>query len=284
MSLNDRQPAVQSKRLPSCLPFTDDTCHFIAHIEQQNLQEDTKPKNISGNTGYSREENYAGLGKKQINNFLKYKLLYKGQHPPRKPEVIEMASFQSTNFSYDPNMEEFICLAQHPMVYLKTRYYKAARGYFSKRRFYEYAYCSTHPLKPKCTEAKGNCRIQVGFELQRYRQQAKEDLLSEQALLYTRNGIQTQAVFGDIKHNLGFRGYSLTGLKKNWRLNVVFLLLTKYANWQPHDCQFFHPLSILSRLQLYFWITHTIIPTNSSSTRKLPCIDFQITKQMGNSQ
>ncbi len=40
--------------------------------------------------------------------------------------------------------------------------------------------CSTCLLKPKCTQAKGNRQMQVGFELRRYRQQAKDNLLSEQ--------------------------------------------------------------------------------------------------------
>ena len=68
--------------------------------------------------------------------------------------------------------------------------------------------------KPKCTQTKGNRRIQVSFELRRYRQQAKENLLSEQGIaLRQLCNTQPETVFGDIKHNMDFRGFMLRGLK-----------------------------------------------------------------------
>jgi hypothetical protein len=68
------------------------------------------------------------------------------------------------------------------MTYLETKPYKTSAGYLSERRFYECAQCAACPLKSKCTKAKGNRRIQVSFELQRFRQQARENLLSEQGI------------------------------------------------------------------------------------------------------
>jgi transposase len=192
-----------------------DTSCFITHMEQQNFSGDRQPKNISGDAGYGSEENYAWLEKKEIGNFLKYNTFYKEQHPPRKAELIEKARFQSAHFPYDPANDEFTCPAQHPMSYLETKPYKTSTGYLSKRRFYECVHCATCPLKPKCTKAKGNRRIQVSFELQRYRQQAKENLLSAQGIaLRKKRTTEPETVFGDIKHNRGFRRFSLRGLKK----------------------------------------------------------------------
>ena len=192
-----------------------DTSCFITHMEQQNFSEDRQPKNISGDAGYGSEENYAWLEKKGIGNFLKYNTFYKEQHPPRKAELIEKARFQSAHFPYDPAKDEFICPAQHPMSYLETKPYKTSTGYLSKRRFYECVHCATCPLKPNCTQAKGNRRIQVSFELQRYRQQAKENLLSAPGIaLRKKRATEPETVFGDIKHNRGFRRFSLRELKK----------------------------------------------------------------------
>jgi len=101
------------------------------------------------------------------------------------------------------------------MTYLETKPYKTSVGYLSERRFYECAQCAACPLKSKCTKAKGNRRIQISFELQRFRQQARENLLSEQGIaLRKKRSIEPETVFGDIKHNRGFRRFSLRGLRK----------------------------------------------------------------------
>lgn len=192
--MKSRQLAVPSKRLTSShyllYQRADDTNLIIAHMEYQNFPEDTKSKNISGNAGHSSEANYAWLERKQINNFLKYDTFTKEQHPPRKAEWIDEARFQSANFPYDPAKDEFTCPAQHPMIYLETRLYKTTTGYLSESRFYECAHCSTCPFKPKCNKAKYNRRIQVSLELQRYCQQAKEEMLSSKAWLCARNRLQ----------------------------------------------------------------------------------------------
>ena len=57
--------------------------------------------------------------------------------------------------------------------------------------------------------------MQLSFELRRYRQQAKENLLSEQGLaLRQQRGVEVESTFGDIKQNMGFRRFLLRGLKK----------------------------------------------------------------------
>lgn len=193
----------------------DDTTCFIPHMEQQTFPNGAQPQNVSGDAGYGSEENYNWLEKKEVQNFLKYNTFHKEQHPPRKAELIEKARFQSHNFPYDAAKDQFTCPAQHPMTYRETKPYKTSTGYLSERRFYECDHCATCPLKPQCTKAKGNRQIQSGFELRRYRQQAKDNLLSEQGVaLRKKRSIEPETVFGDIKHNRSFRRFSLRGLKK----------------------------------------------------------------------
>ena len=119
------------------------------------------------------------------------------------------------------------------MVYIETKPYKSRNGFLSERRIYECLHCATCPLKPQCTKAKGNRQIQVGFELRRYRQQAKDNLLSEQGLaLRQLRSIEPETVFGDIKHNMGFRRFMLRGLKKvdvEWGLVCMAHNLRKLA-------------------------------------------------------
>jgi hypothetical protein len=75
--------------------------------------------------------------------------------------------------------------------------------------------------------------MQVGFELRRYRQQAKDDSLSEQGMaLRKQRSIEVETVFGDIQHNRSFRRFMLTGLKKvetEWGLVCMAHNLRKLA-------------------------------------------------------
>jgi transposase len=211
----------------------DDTTCFIPHMQKQTFPNDRKPKNGCGDAGYGSEENYDWLEKNEICNFLKYNTFHKEQHPPRKPELIEKARFQSANFPYDAIRDEFTCPAQHPMTYRETRSYKTSTGYLSQRRFYECAHCATCPLKPMCTKAKGNRRIQFSVALHRFRQQAKQNLLSAQGiLLRQQRSTEPETVFGDIKFNRGFRRFSLRGLQKvetEWGLIALAHNMRKLA-------------------------------------------------------
>ena len=165
------------------------------------------------------------------------------QHPPRKPELVEKARFLSAR-------DEITCPAGHPMTYLETKPYKTSTGCLSECRFYECTHCAAYPLKSKCTKAtssrcscgKGDRRIQVSFELQRFRQQARENLLSEQGIaslalparasVRKKRSIEPKTVFGDIKHNRGFRRFSLWGLKKvetEWGILSIAHNLQKLA-------------------------------------------------------
>jgi transposase len=212
---------------------SDDTSCFIPHMQQQVFPQGKQFKNGSGDAGYGSEENYAWLEKHGMGNYFKYNTFHQEQHPPRKPELLEKRLFKSTYFPYDQDKDEFICPAQHHMVYIETKPYKSRNGFLSERRVYECQDCSSCPLKPKCTQARGNRQMQVGFELRRYRQQAKDNLLSEQGIaLRQLRSIEPETVFGDIKHNMGFRRFMLRGLKKvdvEWGLVCMAHNLRKLA-------------------------------------------------------
>ena len=188
---------------------------FIPHMEAQKFPKNKMPKHAVGDAAYGSEENYAWLEKHQIGNYLKYNRFHKEQHPPRKPELRERERFVSANFPYDQEKDEFTCPAGHPMSYRETRPYKTRNGYLSERRFYGCDQCQTCPLKPQCTKAKGNRRIQVSFKLRAYQQQARENLLSEQGIeLRKKRAVDVETPFGNIKQNMGYRRFLLRGLKK----------------------------------------------------------------------
>jgi hypothetical protein len=188
---------------------------FIPHMKQQIWPEDVKIQNVCTDAAYGSEENYAYVEKEKLGNYLKYNTFYRETHPPRKPELIQKASFRVENLPYNSDKDEFTCPANHPLTYRETRPYRTENGYLTQRRFYECSECGSCPLKSQCTKAKGNRRIQVSFKLREYRQQAKENLLSEQGVaLRKQRGPDVETPFGDIKYNMGVRRFLLRGLKK----------------------------------------------------------------------
>ena len=210
----------------------DPAC-FIPHMEKQHWPEGQKPKAASGDAAYGSEENYAYLEANRMKNYLKYNSFYQETHPPRKLERIQKTSFRSENFPYDPDQDIFTCPAHHPLTYRETRPYRTENGYLSERRYYECSECAACPLKPQCTRAKGNRRIQVSFKLREFRRQAKENLLSEQGIaLRQQRCIEPETTFGDVKHNMGFRRFHLRGLEKaetEWALVCIAHNLRKLA-------------------------------------------------------
>jgi transposase len=209
-----------ARRKPELFPKQDDRLGYL-------------PQNISADAGYGSEENYAYFEDHQLGNFVKYNTFHREQHKHRKPELIHKARFRSENLPYDVEKDEFICPANQPLTYRETRHARTDNGYWTELRHYEASGCNACPLKPECTRAKGNRHMRVSFRLRRFREQARNNLLSEQgkALRVQRN-IEVESVFGQIKHNQHFRRFSLRGLAKvktEWGLVCIAHNMRKLA-------------------------------------------------------
>jgi len=210
-----------ARRKPELLPQGDDH------------QPRCLPKNISADAGYGSEENYAYFEEHQLGNYVKYNTFHREQQKHRKAELIRKALFRSENFPYDADQDEFICPANQRLSYQATRRQRTENGYWTEIRMYEAAACNSCPLKPECTQAKDNRRMYVSFRLRRFREQAKNNLLSEQGkkLRVLRN-VEVESVFGHIKYNRHFRRFSLRGLEKvktEWGLVCIAHNMQKLA-------------------------------------------------------
>lgn len=230
-----------------------DTACLIPHLEgvKANLgviarrkprilpqQEDHRPrclpKNISADAGYGSEENYAYLEANQLGNYVKYNTFHREQQKHRKAELNRKALFRVENFPYDAKTDTFFCPAQQPLTYLESHRRRTDNGYWTELHVYEAPTCNSCPLKPECTQAMGNRRITVSFPLRRYREQAKQNLLSEQGkLLRSQRNVDVESVFGHIKHNRHFRRFNLRGLEKvktEWGLVCIAHNMRKLAS------------------------------------------------------
>ena len=70
-------------------------------------------------------------------------------------------------------------------------------------------------MKEQCTQAKGNRKVYLGFQLKAWRQQARENLTSEHGkILRSLRGVEVESVFGRLKEDWGFRRFLLKGMEK----------------------------------------------------------------------
>ncbi len=227
---------------------TGDTNCLIPHLEgvKANLQSIARrkpelltrqpgclPQNISADAGYGSEENYVYLEEHKLGNYVKYNTFHREQQKHRDPKLIRKAIFRSENLPYDQAKDEFICPANQRLTYRYTGHEKSENGYRIEVRHYEASSCNTCPLKSECTQAKDNRHMRVSFRLQRFREQAKTNLLSEQGkVLRVQRNVEVETFFGQVKHNMHFRRFSLRGLEKvktEWGLICIAHNLRKVA-------------------------------------------------------
>jgi len=192
-----------------------DTACLIPHLEGLHQGLKRLPKQIVADAAYGSEENYAYLEQHQAENYLKYNTFYQDTRHYCKAEVVRKHQFKAENFAYDPETDQFICPANQRLPFRYISHDTTDNGFEIQRRNYECQDCQDCPLKPHCTQAKGNRRIRISFRLLEYRRQARANLTSEEGQrLRTARSTDVETVFGHLKHNMGFRRFHLRGLQK----------------------------------------------------------------------
>ena len=207
---------------------TNDMNVLIPHLEQVQERLGRLPRTVVADAGYGSEENYAYLERSGIEGVVKYPLFNKQQKRSWRKQ-----RFRVDNWGYDPERDEYLCPNQQRLTYQGTRSRTTEHGYRTLIREYECGSCAVCPLKPQCTRAVGNRRIGINPTLNRYQQQAREKLVSDQGRrLRSRRGVEVETVFGRIKQDWGFRRFTLRGLEKvktEWGLLCIAHNLAKLA-------------------------------------------------------
>jgi transposase len=187
----------------------DTTC-LLPHLEQLKQKFGQLPENMIGDAAYGSEENYAYLEQNRIGNYLKYNTFNREQKKKYRPDP-----YQIDNMPYDAEQDQFTCPNGKRLIYQSTSKIKTRNHYPTERRIYECEDCQDCPLKSQCTKAKGNRKSKVSFQLWAYREQARQNLLSEKGVrLRSQRGVDVETVFGRIKECWGFRRFLLRGLEK----------------------------------------------------------------------
>jgi hypothetical protein len=188
-----------------------DTACLIEHLEKQKEGIGFYPEQVIADVGCGSEENYQYLEKQEIEAYVKYNRF----HQEQKRNYKKSYRYHVANFVYHEEEGQYECPQGKRLVCLKTEPYRSSNGYESERRIYECKDCSGCPVKDNCAKARSNRRIQIGVKLEKYRQQARGRLNSEEGrVLRSRKSVEVETVFGRLKQNWGFRRFLLRGAEK----------------------------------------------------------------------
>ena len=123
--------------------------------------------------------------------------------------------FSKENLYYNSEEDFYVCTMGQKMT--KTHQSKriTEAGYTQNLSHYQAQNCEGCPLRGQCFKGKGNRSIERNHNLERHKEKIRELLLSEKGIQKRKQRTaDVEPVFAQLKHNHGFRRFSLKGLEK----------------------------------------------------------------------
>ncbi|AWG23801.1 IS1182 family transposase [Flavobacterium kingsejongi] len=171
-----------------------------------------KIKEITTDAGYGSEENYDYLKQKKLKAFVKYNTFEKEQDQNYQKKH---KAFSKENLYYNPEEDYYVCPMGQKMHKTYQNQKTTTTGYTQTLSHYQAKNCEGCSLRGQCFKAQGNRSIERNHNLERHKQQARELLLSEIGIQRRKQrSADVEPVFAQLKHNNGFRRFSLKGLQK----------------------------------------------------------------------
>jgi transposase len=187
-----------------------DTATLKPHLEQFKQQQGKQSKEIIADSGYGSEQNYEYAQNNGIEAFVKYNWFHKEQKKKYKDNP-----FLPANLFYNAGGDFLVCPAGQKMNCVSVQNRTSDLGYRSTVHTYQAINCKGCPMRGCCHNGKGNRRIEINHKLRKYREQAREKLMSDKGLEHrSKRPIEPEAVFGQIKFNNKFNRFTLRGLDK----------------------------------------------------------------------
>jgi len=214
---------------------------FVDHMKKFEVISPRMPGNMIGDAAFGTERNYAYLERFEIGNYLKFSTFHKEQTKAHKENI-----YHKDNFSYSTMTDSFKCPDGRELLYKDSKFDKNNNGTLSYVRIYASTTCEGCELSKKCT--KGELRtIQINSRLERYKQEARDNLHSEKGIeLRKQRNVEVESVFGNIKWNYGYRRFLLRGLEK---VNIEIGLLSI-----AHNLRKMHKMVLKGIALIHFWL------------------------------
>jgi hypothetical protein len=175
----------------------------MVEVTQKNLNEPIKE--VAADSGYSSYDNYEYLSKNEKKGYIPDQYLTQLQHQ-------ECGKFHQENFTYDETTDTYICPEGQPLTLYKVR--RTDSPYKKWRQtIYKASNCHTCQSKLNCTKQRQ--RTIAREDRRGLLEEMRERLLSKEGQeKYKKRLYTTEPVFGNIKHNLGYRYFLLRTLIK----------------------------------------------------------------------
>ncbi|MBO7125964.1 IS1182 family transposase, partial [bacterium] len=206
-------------------PNPTDTLTLEPFVKKQEELYPGRLKELTADSGYGSEENYAMLEQRGITAYVKYNYFHKEQHKPQKDNP-----FAPQNLYYNAQDDYYVCPMGQHMTHVRSRKETNERGFTSYTDIYQARNCAGCPLLCCCHKSKGDRVINVNHNLNRLKKQAFDLLTSPDGLVRrSRRPIEPEAVFGQIKTCMGYKRFRHFGIGKCYMdfgiLAIAFNLL-----------------------------------------------------------
>jgi transposase len=189
---------------------TADTTTLKDHLKNHIESYDQTPETLTADAGYGSEENYTDLEEKNITAFVKYNYFHKEQRDKKHKEN----PFHPDNLFYNAETDTYYCPMGQEMTKTHTYQSKTKNGFTQEIYRYQAQNCCGCPLRGSCHKAKGNRIIERNHNLIRLKEKAKNLLLSKEGIAHRKRRCwDVEAVFGNIKQNMGFKRFMLRGME-----------------------------------------------------------------------
>lgn len=187
-----------------------DTATLIDFLKNFKETYNRQSSIVVADSGYGSQQNYEYMQESEILAYVKYNTFHKEQKRAWKKDP-----FAVRNLFYNSPKDYFICPMGQKMSFIGKRNKKTELGYHFVVSAYRAINCQGCPLRGLCHKSKENREIEVNHQLNEYRLQARDRLLSPQGVYHRgKRCIEPEAVFGQIKSNSGFNRFKLRGLDK----------------------------------------------------------------------
>lgn len=190
---------------------TADTNTLIDHLEDYKETYNTLPLVATADAGYGSEENYAYLQANEITAYVKYNHFDREQNA----HLQNKKPFTAEKLFYNIQHDYYVCPIGQKMHNIGTHTQTTSTGFKQTITNYQAKNCSTCPLNGVCHKSKGNRIISINHNLNQHKQQAKENLQSDEGIVHRKKRCyDTEPLWGNIKHNHHFKRFMLRGTKK----------------------------------------------------------------------
>jgi len=190
---------------------TADTTTLQEHTELYKQQYKTTPKVITADAGYGSEENYRYVEQNNIENYVKYNYFDKDQ----SSKADKKYPFRADTLFYNEAKDCYYCPMGQAMQNIGTHQATTKTGFIQTITRYQAKNCNGCPLRGICHRSKGNRIIEINHTVKKYRQQARENLMSQKGIYHRKKRCaDVEPVFANIKNNHHFKRFLLRGKPK----------------------------------------------------------------------